>query len=103
MGGYGTYRGPNKLDKGQEDGSCNRTSCQCSGARWYNHGSRKWYCEVCANDIGQDGFNLRDWEANYQPQLGHPMFETRSMMNRRAGTNPKGIPEPASTDNERKQ
>ena len=51
--------------------------------RWYNHGSYKWYCDDCKRDIGDDDFNKRDWEKNYQPRYGHPMFETREMMDKR--------------------
>lgn len=83
---YGDYDGPDKPDKGKENGSCNRTRCQCAPARWYNHGSFKWYCDDCRRDIQFDAFNLRDWEMRYQPRLGHPMFETREMMDARSNT-----------------
>lgn len=81
---YGDYNGPNKDDKGDEGGSCNRTRCQADPAIWYNHGSHSWYCADCARDIGQDVVNLRDWNANWLPYVGHPMFETRQMMDARA-------------------
>jgi len=81
---YGDYDGPDKPDKGHEGGSCNRGRCQDAPANWYNHGSHKWYCRQCAVDIGQDRFNLRDWQSNYQPRLGHPMFETRDMIDARS-------------------
>lgn len=80
---YGDYYGPDKADKGKENGSCNRRLCQCAPARWYNHGSFAWYCDGCRRDIEFDSFNLRDWRANYQPKCGHPMFETREMMDTR--------------------
>ncbi len=80
---YGDYDGPDKADKGKEGGSCNRRRCQASPALWYNHGSFKWYCGHCRRDIEFDSFNLRDWESNYRPKLGHPMFETREMMTAR--------------------
>lgn len=80
---YGDYDGPDKPDKGREGGSCNRGLCQAPHAVWFNHGSSSWYCYDCYIDIGLDRFNLRDWRANWQPQLGHPMFETRAMMNDR--------------------
>ena len=80
---YGEYDGPDKADKGQMNGSCNRSSCQCAPAAWFNHGSRAWYCDDCRRDIEFDAFNLRDWRNNYQPRLGHPMFETQEMMNAR--------------------
>lgn len=84
---YGTYNGPEKADKGQENGSCNRTSCQAPNAIWWNHGSHSWYCKDCRCDIQFDSFNLRDWERNFQPRYGHPMFETRAMMTARNETN----------------
>lgn len=80
---YGDYSGPDKADKGKEGGSCNRGRCQCAPARWWNHGSYSWYCDECARDIGQDPMNKRDWERMYQPKLGHPMFETREMIDAR--------------------
>ena len=77
---YGDYDGPNKPDKGKEGGSCNRTRCQCSPARWYNHGSFSWYCDDCKRDIGRA--NDAHWAGStYYP--GHPMFETRAEMNAR--------------------
>lgn len=83
---YGDYNGPNKPDKGKEGGSCNRTRCQCSPAIWYNHGSHSWYCEECRLDIEFDVVNLLEWQTDFQPRLGHPMFETREMMNKRKAT-----------------
>jgi hypothetical protein len=81
---YGDYDGPDKPNnKGKEGGACNRSRCQAELALWYNHGSYAWYCADCARDIGQDAFNLRDWQANWQPKLGHPMFETRAMIDDR--------------------
>jgi hypothetical protein len=80
---YGDYDGPDKADKGEENGSCNRTRCQDTPALWYNHGSRHWYCASCRRDIQFDSFNLNDWELNWRPRVGHPMFETREMMDAR--------------------
>lgn len=80
---YGDYEGPNKPDKGHEDGSCNRTRCQASPAAWYNHGSYSWYCADCKRDIGDDHVNKRGWERDWQPKVGHPQFETRAMMTAR--------------------
>ena len=73
---YGDYRGPNKPNKGQENGACNRTACQCEPALWYNHGSMSWYCEECKIDIDRanPGADI---------VLGKPMFETRAMMDAR--------------------
>jgi hypothetical protein len=51
---YGDYDGPNKPNKGHEDGACNRTLCQAEPAIWWNHGSHSWYCADCARDIGGD-------------------------------------------------
>lgn len=80
---FGQYNGPNKSDKGAEGGSCNRTSCQAPAALWFNHGSRAWYCEDCRNDIEGDPVNRREWETQWLPVMGHPMFETREMITAR--------------------
>ena len=82
---YGAYNGPNKPNKGLEGGACNRTLCQDGPALWYNHGSHSWYCARCRRDIQYDSFNLQDWQRNWEPIYGHPMFETREMMNAREG------------------
>ena len=74
---------PCKPNKGLEGGACNRQSCQVEPANWYNHGSAAWYCDDCRHDIQFDSFNLRDWERNWQPECGHPMFETRDHMDAR--------------------
>jgi hypothetical protein len=53
---------PNREDKGQRDGSCNRTACQDNLAgfeRWsmhnigYTEGNRLYYCRTCAVDFNQ--------------------------------------------------
>lgn len=80
---YGDYNGPGRPDKGKEGGSCNRTRCQCSPARWYNHGSYAWYCDDCRADIEFDPINSADWRRHWFPRVGHPMFETREMMDAR--------------------
>lgn len=77
---YGDYDGPDKADKGKEDGSCNRGRCQCAPARWYNHGSYAWYCDDCRRQIELDPINSADWQRNFYLRLEHPMFETREMM-----------------------
>lgn len=82
---YGDYSGPDKPNKGHENGACNRSRCQAEPARWYNHGSHSWYCDDCRSDIQFDHFNYRDWQTNWQPKLGHPMFETREMITARGG------------------
>lgn len=78
---YGDYDGPNKGDKGQEGGSCNRTRCQASPAVWFNHGARSWYCADCRKEL--ERANQADWDKNFRPLYGFPMFETREMMLRR--------------------
>lgn len=80
---YGDYDGPNKADKGQSGGSCNRTRCQASPANYWNHGSYSWYCLDCAVDIGQDHVNLRGWMRDHYPSCGHAMFETQAQMDAR--------------------
>lgn len=80
---------PLKPNKGFEGGACNRQSCQAVPALWYNHGSGKWYCEDCKRDIGEDSFNRRDWALNWQPRLGHPMFETREQIDTRKAAPPR--------------
>jgi hypothetical protein len=55
----GSYIGLNyqppaiKPDKGLYNGSCNRTACQKSGATWYNHCTRAYYCKPCAHEINR--------------------------------------------------
>lgn len=88
---YGDYDGPDKSNKGHEGGACNRQRCQAEPASFYNHGSYSWYCADCARDIGQDPVNSRDWQANWYPKLGHPMFETRAEMNAREDQVAKGV------------
>jgi hypothetical protein len=80
---YGDYDGPNKPNKGKEGGACNRTRCQAEPALWFNHGSYAWYCADCRRQIEFDPVNKHDWQRNFQPKLGHPMFETREMMSAR--------------------
>lgn len=80
---YGDYDGPNKPDKGLEAGSCNRTLCQAAPALWYNHGSYKWYCKDCKDQI-YDAQGRRYWAQDF-PNADHPMFETRKMLDARKG------------------
>lgn len=82
---YSDYSGPDKPNKGREGGACNRRRCQAEPADYYNHGSYSWYCADCAHDIGQDAFNLRDWQLNWEPRIGHPQFETRAQIDDRTG------------------
>lgn len=78
---YRSYSGPNKPDKGQENGSCNRGLCQDSGAKWYNHGSFAWYCDHCKVTL-DDEWAKRNWAKEFHTAY-HPQFETREMMDRR--------------------
>ena len=86
---YGDYSGPDKPNKGNEDGACNRQRCQAEPARWYNHGSHKWYCDDCAYDIGSDVVNAREWPKDFARWFPgkplYPMFETRAMLAARTG------------------
>lgn len=74
---------PLKPNKGMEGGACNRQSCQAEPANYYNHGMLKWYCEDCADQIGNDAVNHRHWMTDWFPSCGHPQFETREQMNAR--------------------
>jgi hypothetical protein len=91
---YGDYDGPNKPNKGHEGGACNRTRCQCEPANWWNHGSYSWYCDDCREQIEFDLLNSVAWQRNFFPRLGHPMFETREMMNSRDSTSPRHVEQP---------
>ncbi len=46
------------IEKGAECGQCNRTACSNSGARWFNHSTKKYYCTPCAQLI--NGYNHAD-------------------------------------------
>jgi hypothetical protein len=76
---------PEKPNKGQEGGACNRRACQAEPALWWNHGSHSWYCEDCKQDIGGDIVNMWEWDTRWLPTCGHPQFETREMMDARQG------------------
>lgn len=78
-----SYDAPCKPNKGREGGACNRQSCQAEPALWFNHGSHSWYCADCRIAIQFDVCNRRDWERNWQPHCGHPMFETREQITAR--------------------
>lgn len=81
---YGDYDGPDKPNKGHENGACNRQRCQTEPAIWCHHtNGMKWYCEDCRNDIEFDAFNAPDWERNWLPKYV-PMFETREMLDAEA-------------------
>lgn len=44
---------PDRADKGQLGGSCNRQACQAPGATWWNAGTRAYYCAACAHEINR--------------------------------------------------
>lgn len=76
---YPEYNGPDKPNKGQQHGACNRGKCQDEPANWYNHGSLSWYCDSCRKEIQFDHVNLRGWKQHFA-KAGHPMFETQEMI-----------------------
>lgn len=55
-------RGEKKMpsDKGEYLGSCNRSACLKAGAVWFNHSTRRYYCEDCAHWLNTNDFNRRD-------------------------------------------
>lgn len=40
-----------KTPKGDEGGECNRTTCKCGPAMYFNESTRKFYCVSCALDM----------------------------------------------------
>jgi hypothetical protein len=72
-----------KADKGHEGGSCNRTACQQPPAIWHSVIMKKWYCARCADLIGNDPHNRRDWETDLKRHYPQGLFETRQMMDAR--------------------
>jgi hypothetical protein len=65
---------PNRKDKGHYGGSCNVTACQLpNSAVWFNHGTRKYYCETCAYVLNNDKFNKADAARMY----GHDLCTLR--------------------------
>ena len=38
---------------GEYNGECNRAACSNDGARWYNHSTKKHYCDSCASIINR--------------------------------------------------
>lgn len=73
---------PEKPNKGQEGGACNRRSCQAEPALWYSHAMHHWYCEDCRNAIEFDPVNMRH-RATDLPHIKHALFETREMWDAR--------------------
>jgi hypothetical protein len=47
-------------DKGDFQGSCNRSACLRPGASWYNHSTQKYYCQSCAIWLNTDDYNRHD-------------------------------------------
>lgn len=60
---------PDGPAKGEKGGNCNRSACQAPGAYWYNHSTRLYYCETCAEILNKDKFNREDAQRMY----GHPL------------------------------
>ena len=54
-------------NKGDYKGECNRTACSNESAVYYNHSTRKYYCEKCALLIND--YNHRD----AQVMFGHDL------------------------------
>ncbi len=44
---------PDPFLKGKLGGNCNVTACQKPGARWWNTGTRAYYCSACAREINK--------------------------------------------------
>jgi len=42
--------------KGIFNGNCNRTVCQEPGAVWFNHSTRMYYCQKCADLINEENY-----------------------------------------------
>lgn len=56
--------------KGNYNEECNITSCQKpNSAVWFNHSTRKYYCESCAKRLNNDYFNKID----AQRMFGHDL------------------------------
>lgn len=56
-----------KKDKGNYMGSCNRTSCQKPGAEYFNHSTRAYYCQECAEILNRE--NHTDAQRLYGHEL----------------------------------
>ena len=48
---------PEQLCKGHKSGQCNRSICNNDNANYYNHATRKYYCEKCARTINKSNYN----------------------------------------------
>lgn len=69
FGGSSMPMTPDKPDKGEYAGSCNRRACQKPGATWFNHSTRRYYCANCAWELNNDPFNKRDAQELYGHDL----------------------------------
>jgi hypothetical protein len=56
-----------EVKKGEWGGECNRTVCKEPLAVWYNHSTRKYYCQRCAGLINDA--NRKD----AQEMFGHEL------------------------------
>lgn len=54
-------------NKGDYNGECNRTACSKGSAVYYNHSTRKYYCEKCALLINE--YNYADAHRIYGHDL----------------------------------
>ena len=62
------------LKKVEFTGKCNITRCTSTQeATWYNHSTRKYYCDSCASRLNSDRFNRRDAQRIY----GHDLCTKR--------------------------
>lgn len=65
---------PEKADKGEKGGSCNRHACQKPGAWWFNRSTERFYCEDCARLINDYPPTQRDSMRLYgDPRLCVPV------------------------------
>lgn len=46
--------------KGDYKDTCNITRCDKDNAIYYNHSTRMYYCEHCANRLNMDKFNSKE-------------------------------------------
>lgn len=53
--------------KGLKGGNCNRTACQKPGAQFFNHSTKKYYCQTCAMLINRANHN------DAMAMLGHAL------------------------------
>ena len=59
--------------KGEFSEECNITSCQKpKSAYYFNHSTRKYYCEECAKRLNNDPYNKKDSERLFGHDLCTP-------------------------------